>query len=139
MIPSENLDVDHDAARPLRVLLAEDDVIIRMDVAESLREQGWQVVEVGTADDALAVLQRDQQFQLLLTDVHMPGMHSGVDLASWVREVHPEIKIAIMSGRHLPASNEYSLFDLFLAKPVSDIIKALQPLMGLSNVASSRL
>lgn len=139
MVPSENVEVDRDAAWPLRVLVAEDDIIIRMDVAASCRERGWQVIEVGTADDALAVLQRDRQFQLLLTDVHMPGVSSGVDLARRVREEFPEIKIAVMSGQHLPASNEFSLFDLFLVKPVSDIVKALNPLMSLSNVASSSL
>lgn len=53
------------------MLLAEDEILIRMDIADTLRDQGWEIVEAGTADDALAVLARDQQFHLVLTDVRL--------------------------------------------------------------------
>ena len=38
------------------MLIAEDEILIRLDIVDTLREQGWEVVETGTAEDALAVL-----------------------------------------------------------------------------------
>jgi CheY-like chemotaxis protein len=113
-----------------RVLIAEDEILIRLDIAETLREQGWEVVETGTADDALAVLARDRQFEMVLTDFHMPGAHTGLDLARMVKQSYRHIKVAIMSGRHRPSDDERHLFDLFLQKPVHDIVRALSPLAG---------
>ena len=52
-----------------RALVVEDEILIRMDIAEALRDIGWEVVEVSTADDAIDVLTRYSSFQLLLTDV----------------------------------------------------------------------
>jgi len=113
-----------------RVLIAEDEILIRLDIADTLREQGWEVVETGTADDALAVLARDQQFEIVLTDVHMPGSHTGLDLARIVKQSYRHVKVAVMSGQHRPSDDDRYLFDLFLQKPVSDVLSALSPLAG---------
>jgi CheY-like chemotaxis protein len=113
-----------------RVLIAEDEILIRMDIADTLRAQGWEVVETGTADDAFAVLARDQQFEMVLTDVHMPGGHTGLDLARMVKQSYRHIKVAVMSGQHRPSDDDRHLFDLFLQKPVLDIMSALSLLTG---------
>ena len=101
-----------------------------MDIADTLREQGWEVVETETAEDALAVLARDQQFEMVLTDVHMPGSHTGLDLARMGRQSYRHIEVAVMSGQHQPSDDGRHLFDLFLQKPVLDIVSALAPLAG---------
>jgi CheY-like chemotaxis protein len=113
-----------------RVLIAEDEILIRLDIADMLREQGWEVIETGTADDALAVLARDQQFEMVLTDVHMPGSHTGLDLARMVKQSYSHIKVVVMSGQHRPSDDDRHLFDLFVQKPVSDVLSALSPLAG---------
>jgi CheY-like chemotaxis protein len=113
-----------------RVLIAEDEILIRLDIADTLREQGWEVVETGTAGDALAVLARDQQFEMVLTDVHMPGAYTGLDLARMVKRSYRHIKVAVMSGQHRPTDDDRHLFDLFLQKPVLDLVSALSPLAG---------
>lgn len=46
----------------VRLLLVEDELFIRMDLADAFRDHGWDVVEVGTADDAIALLARDCNF-----------------------------------------------------------------------------
>lgn len=130
MVQADEVDVAQYVGAAIRALVAEDDIIIRMDLAETLRHQGWEVVETGTADDAIMVLARDPHFQLLLTDVHMPGVHSGLDLAKHVKERHPHIKIAVMSGQHLPSADEQQLYDLFLSKPFTDLLADLLPLMS---------
>jgi CheY-like chemotaxis protein len=130
MVQADNVDVAQHLCAAMRALVAEDDILIRIDVAETLRYQGWEVVEVGTADDAMSVLARDPHFQLLLTDVHMPGVHNGLDLAKHVKDRHPHIKIALMSGQHLPSPGERQPYDLFLSKPITDLLSDLLPLMS---------
>jgi CheY-like chemotaxis protein len=128
VIPTDNLKLAQAPVPKRRALIAEDEILIRMDLGDTLREEGWDIVEVGTADDALAVLARDQQFQLVLTDVHMPGAHTGLDLARIAKQSSPHIKVAVMSGQHIPSDDDRHLFDLFLQKPVLDVVRALSPL-----------
>ncbi|WP_338015054.1 response regulator [Endobacterium cereale] len=98
MISADKGNLAQASASRRRVLIAEDEILIRMDIADTLREQGWEVVETGTAGDALAVLARDQQFEMVLTDVHMPGAPTGLDLARMVKRSYRHIKVAVMSG-----------------------------------------
>ncbi|WP_245457417.1 response regulator [Rhizobium leguminosarum] len=130
MTSADNLNLAQTSALRPRVLIVEDEMLIRIDIADTLREQGWEVVETGTADDAVAVLARDQQFEMVLTDVHMPGAHTGLDLARMVKQSYRHIKVAVMSGQHRPSDDDRHLFDLFLQKPVLNIVSALSPLAG---------
>jgi DNA-binding NtrC family response regulator len=113
-----------------RALVVDDDILIRGDIADALRAANWEVIEAGTADEAIEVLSRDNSFHLVITDVHMPGMKNGLDLAREVNERHPGIKVAVMSGQHLPTAEDRAIFDLFLLKPVFNIASALTPLIG---------
>lgn len=108
-------------------------MLIRMDVAQTLRDQGWQVVEAGTVDDAFSVLVRDPDFDLLLTDVHMPGDQTGLDLARSVKDHYSHIKVAVMSGQHRPDFADAIPFDLFLPKPILNLVRELSPLIGHLN------
>lgn len=113
----------------VRVLLAEDQVLVRTDIADTLRGEGWEVIEVGTADDALAVLARDSDFQVLLTDVHMPGSCGGLELARFVKQNHEHVLVAVMSGQHAVDGDERVYLDVFLPKPVHDLVRKLASLM----------
>ena len=126
--PESKVDVGLEGARRLKILLVEDEVLIRMDVAYSLRAEGWHVVEAGTAADALAVLARSS-FDVLLTDVHMPGDLSGLDLVRIVRLSHPDIKIAVMSGGHMPGDDISRDYHAFYSKPVFDIVSSIRKLI----------
>ncbi|MEQ8451591.1 response regulator [Roseivivax sediminis] len=117
MTPQNRTKVESTSAPHLSVLLVEDEVLIRMDVADALRADGWHVVEAGTAEDALVTLEA-ASFDLVLTDVHMPGDLSGLDLARIVAQSRPEIKVVVMSGQHVPTEDEPVHFYAFLAKPV---------------------
>lgn len=112
--------------RILRVLLVEDEVLVRMDLADTLRDDGWVVVEAGTVDQALLALKSQDHFDVLLTDVHMPGTLTGLDLARIVRQSAPWVRVVIMSGNHTPESSEELFFHAFLAKPVLNIALALR-------------
>jgi CheY-like chemotaxis protein len=81
------------------ILLVDDEVLIRMPVAEYLRECGYTVIEAADADEALTVLKAaDRSIDLVFTDVTMPGSMDGFSLARWVRENRPGVAVLITSG-----------------------------------------
>lgn len=115
---------------PIRVLLADDEFLLRFDAADGIRRLGWDVVEVSSADEAIELLGFNVRFDLLVTDIHMPGKADGLDLARYVRSHHAHMKIALMSGDRLTDLADVASYDLFMSKPVWKSIDALAALMG---------
>ena len=120
---------------PVQVLLAEDEFLIRYDLAESIRELGWHVYEVASADEGLSIIRQGIHIDLLVSDVNMPGDADGVDLAVEVRRALPQARIMLMSGM-MRASTLPPTLDLFSPKPVVRIKELLSDLM--SKVAPTR-
>jgi CheY-like chemotaxis protein len=85
-------------APPPVVLVVEDDVLIRTVVAAYLRECGFDVVEAGSADEAIRVLEADINVDIVFSDVNMPGSMDGFGLAQWLRRERPGLKIILTSG-----------------------------------------
>jgi DNA-binding NtrC family response regulator len=81
------------------VLIVDDDFLLRLNAADILVEAGFEVVEASDAASALALLQEAPRFQLICTDVQMPGELDGIDLALRVRERHPGMRVIIMSAQ----------------------------------------
>jgi CheY-like chemotaxis protein len=80
------------------VLIAEDEVFIRIVIADFLRDAGYQVIEARNADDAIAIFRSGTAIDLLFTDVRMPGSMDGCDLARLVRSEWPTTPVIITSG-----------------------------------------
>jgi len=80
-----------------RILFVEDEADLRILAAESLAAIGLEVVAFHSAEEALVALDDDRRFDLLATDVMLPGL-SGVDLADRVREILPDIPVLYMTG-----------------------------------------
>lgn len=80
------------------LLVAEDDIFIRAMTAEFLRDSGFVVVEAGNAQEALDIFNSGADIDLLLSDVKMPGVMDGRDLARHVRENWPATKVILTSG-----------------------------------------
>ena len=85
-----------------RILIAEDEVLTRMVLAEELRDAGFFVVEASNADDAIAYLRTDSQIDLVFSDIHMPGSIDGLELARRLRVEHPTLPVILSSGRQGP-------------------------------------
>jgi CheY-like chemotaxis protein len=82
-----------------RVLVVEDEVLVRMAVADSLELAGFKVVEASTGDEAVSLLSRGgPQIDLVFTDVRMPGSVDGFALNAWVRQNRPAIPVFLVSG-----------------------------------------
>jgi CheY-like chemotaxis protein len=83
-----------------RVILAVDDEeAIRRIAAESLRRLGYDVIEAGSADEALRVIADPaRHVDLLFTDVRMPGTMSGMVLADLALRQQPSLRVLLTSG-----------------------------------------
>jgi CheY-like chemotaxis protein len=82
---------------PRPVLLVEDEVVLRMSTTDMLEQLGCFVSGVGSGEQALELLTRGGSFDLLFTDLGLPGM-SGEELASEVRRRFPRLPVVIASG-----------------------------------------
>jgi two-component system, response regulator PdtaR len=121
------------ASRRPAVLIVEDEVLLRLTLADELRDAGFVVAEAVNADEALDVLQSPLAIGLMVTDVRMPGIMDGLDLVAMVREAWPDVKIIIMSG-HLSGAAGVTA-DAFFAKPVdfTALIRRVRELYGVDE------
>ncbi|WP_439598581.1 PAS domain S-box protein [Falsiroseomonas sp.] len=81
-----------------RVLVVEDDGAVRDYAGSLLRELGYRVTEAGDAAEALRILRADAGFDLLFTDIVMPGGRSGPQLAALARQLQPRLRVLLTSG-----------------------------------------
>jgi CheY-like chemotaxis protein len=125
---------DAQAQAPPRVLVVEDDILVRTVVSAYLRECGYDVVEAGNADEAIPVMQSDVRIDILLTDVSMRGSVDGFGLARWVRRVRPDIKVILTSGaqRTAKAAGDLCEDGPLLAKPYdhADLARRIRSLLA---------
>jgi signal transduction histidine kinase/DNA-binding response OmpR family regulator/CHASE3 domain sensor protein len=104
--------------RPRRVLLVEDEVVLRMSTADMLERLDCLVIGVGSGEEALDLLLKGSDFDLLLTDLGLPGI-SGEDLAKEVRQRFPKMPVIIASGYGAAGSEPSEV--RFISKPYSSI------------------
>jgi CheY-like chemotaxis protein len=100
------------------VVVAEDDLLILMAITDYLTEEGFQVLEVRHADEALAILALDPAIvHVLFTDIHMPGEMNGIALSNHVKTHWPWIGILVTSAHGSPSANNLPEGSRFLRKP----------------------
>src|SRR5688572_27492592 len=80
----------------IRILLAEDDAVLRRHLAHALESAGYSVTAVSRGTEALPLL-KSEFFDVLLTDVVMPEM-DGIELAHHCAGVRPRIRIMFITG-----------------------------------------
>jgi DNA-binding NtrC family response regulator len=81
-----------------RVLVVDGDAKIRLMVVGSLRDAGFHVTEASDGDIAASQLQHQDKFDVLLTDLRIPGERDGVEVMTCARELDPTIAVVIVSG-----------------------------------------
>lgn len=104
-----------------RVLIAEDDGSVREFVRRALVHGGHEVVTANDGHDALDMLGHDENYDLLITDIVMPGM-DGIALALKVAKDHPRTAILMMTGYAAERPRAHNLEELIhevIAKPFS--------------------
>lgn len=114
------------------ILVVEDEVLVRMMIADEVRQQGFRVIEAATADEALAVLRSAISVDLVLTDIQMPGSMDGLALAELVRSIWPGLKIIFATARSAHPSH-MAAADAFFGKPYNPE-RVVQRIRDLLNV-----
>jgi PAS domain S-box-containing protein len=104
------------------ILVVEDDEQVRMLVVDVLDELGYQVVAVGDAGEALAILKSARRLDLMVSDVGLPGLN-GRQLAEIAREARPNLPVLFMTGYAAAAAERSG----FLESGMEMIAKPFEP------------
>ncbi|MBY0329815.1 MAG: response regulator [Acetobacteraceae bacterium] len=124
---------NHGVARPfgpiMRVLLIEDDVLVRGLLSDALADDGVEVDGLSNAEDALILLGAGQVPDVLVSDVNLGAGLSGFDLADIARERHPDVEVILISGS-APEATGFAArrHERFLQKPFApdDLVAAVR-------------
>ena len=103
-----------------RILVVEDDKLVRDYVLTHLHSLGYVTLDAANAAEALALVEAGNEFDLLFTDVIMPGTMNGRQLATELQTIKPGLKVLFTSGYTENAIIHHGRLDtgvLLLAKP----------------------
>jgi DNA-binding NtrC family response regulator len=102
-----------------RMLLIEDDNILRFLIADALCHIDVEVIECTTADEGLLVLDNapSNSVAFVLTDIRTPGVLDGFELAKIVWERWPTLPVILTSGHRSVEEHELPPHSRFMAKP----------------------
>lgn len=84
--------------RPPVVLVVEDEVLIRLAIADYLRDCGYTVLEAAAAEEAMAIFGAAITVDVVFSDENLHGPVNGFTLATWIRQNHPGIPVLLTSG-----------------------------------------
>src|ERR1700756_5751297 len=91
------------------ILVVEDEGLIRLVIAQYLRDCGYRIIEAAHADEALLVLRKSElEIDVVFTDVELPGSMDGFALAQWVRSNRPDMDVILAGsvGRAVQAASD---------------------------------
>ncbi|MGY3356403.1 DNA-binding response OmpR family regulator [Bradyrhizobium sp. GM0.4] len=110
----------------MRILVVEDDPLIREFVVEALREAGYEVIHASNGEDALAWCGR-RVADVLVTDIRLPGAIDGWQIAERCREQDPELPVIYASG-FSPVAPRPVTGSVFLRKPFppEEVVRAVK-------------
>jgi CheY-like chemotaxis protein len=100
-----------------RILIVDDNFTYRYNVKKSLEQWNVKTTLAGSGTEALEILEVDSNFDLILTDMEMPGL-DGIKLAQHIRESYPKLPIILLSSVGGDSKNSGNLFSSVLTKPV---------------------
>jgi PAS domain S-box-containing protein len=129
---TDDTDVNKDADTGTDIVLIVEDEADLMEVASELfRSIGYEVLTAGDAHDAIDILKRRRDIDVLFADVMMPNEMNGIELARFTQKFSPGVKIILASGYPLPALKaQHGNLDgfVFMNKPyrLSELAKKLR-------------
>jgi len=110
------------------VLVVEDEVLNNMFTSSELRAAGYEVLTAFDADEAIRILEKRNDIDLVLTDIDMPGSMGGLRLAAVVRLRWPPISILFATGKAAPTSEQIPAGSALILKPykIPDVVTAIE-------------
>jgi len=126
------------------ILVVEDDLLVRTYVIAQLTGLGYKTLSAANGAEALAIDDRGIQFDLLFTDVIMPGKMNGRQLAEEMANRRPSLKVLFTSGYTENAIIHHGRLDpgvFLLAKPYrkSELARMLRRVLGAGSVTPKRV
>jgi DNA-binding response OmpR family regulator len=115
---------------PVRILVIDDEPVIKEVLQIAFEEAGWQVVKADTGEEAVRKF-RDSEFEVLVVDKNLPGM-SGVDFIREVRKQNRVVRVLMITAYGSVESAVETLnlgIDAYLEKPfpnVNDVVRAVK-------------
>ena len=125
----------------IRVLVVEDDSLIRSCMVETLADAGYEVDDAETGDLAIKLLEEDG-YKLVVTDLNMPGSVDGWGVAAYAHQHEPELPVVFVTGRPdtLARLLKVGLPGAVLPKPfaLAKLVETVSDLLNLSDTALRR-
>jgi DNA-binding response OmpR family regulator len=98
--------------RRRKIMVVQDEFLLRMSTAADLRRRGYHVIEAFNADEARRALHADDSIALVVMDVKLGDELSGLELARWIRTHRPAAKV-LLTAAVAPESDDIAI----LSKP----------------------
>ena len=111
------------------VLVAEDETLVRMAIAETLRDAGYRVLEAANAEEAMSLLASFGNIAVLFTDIQMPGALNGAALTRLARRHNPGVKIIATSGASAPRGLDVDVIFMPKPYPPEDVVNRINDLL----------
>lgn len=105
------VELDPRAATDGTVLVVDGDILVRLAVADYLRDCGYRVFEAASGREAVTVLSAPYSVDVVLCDAEIPGEPTGFGLAKWMRDEHPEIRMILVGDIESQAEAAADLCD----------------------------
>lgn len=114
-----------------RVLIVEDEWLVRMELADAFEALGFGVFESASAEQAIDMLRDNPGIDLLVTDIRLSGFNDGWQLAVEARAARAELPVIYLSANQ-PASDRIVPGGVFIDKPalMSKVTEAARQLLG---------
>lgn len=121
-----------------RILVAEDQILVRMHGCDMLESAGFDVLEAENADEAVALLEQHDDVNLLFSDIDMPGSMDGLELAAVVHDRWPRVGLLITSGHRRPGNQAIPDNGRFIAKPWKEgtVLDEIRSILDAKSVAN---
>jgi CheY-like chemotaxis protein len=104
----------------MKVLVVEDEPLIRLGMVSSIEDAGYVVIEASNADEAISRLAQESEVGVVVTDVDMPGSMDGIRLAHYVRRRWPPVRLLVISGKVGVTAGELPTGARFMSKPFQE-------------------
>jgi len=120
MVPAEVV-----AIREPVLLVVEDEVLIRLSVSDFLRDEGFTVIEAGSAREALTVLKARSDISLVVTDIQLSDAMEGLDLIREIRNSFPNIKVMTASAYQISEPVDATITKPYSLDSLRSVIKSV--------------
>ena len=120
-----------------RIMIVEDEFLIRATLVEVLEDEGYEVIAAESGEEALALLRSDGGIALMMTDMQLGGDMDGLTLASAARGVRGGIPVIFMTGRPDRVPSLDPSIEAMVSKPYtsSEVTAAITRLLAPARAA----